>query len=74
MRATLSAPRTALEWRVFAALLCGFYLVFTYVLAGDPLYAIAIGVAGGLGTTVGAALVVATWRRLRRSATDARDA
>lgn len=70
MGASLSAPQTAFEWQLFAALLCGFYLVFTAALTGDVLYAIAIGLLGGLGTTVGILLLVVTWRGLRPTTED----
>ncbi|SDQ63232.1 hypothetical protein SAMN04489842_1395 [Natronobacterium texcoconense] len=65
MSFSLSAPETAFEWQVLATSLFGLYSLIGYTATGDLLYAISIGLYGGIGMTVVLAISVFSWRGIR---------
>ncbi len=65
MGSRFTAPQTIFEWQILVASLFILYLVIGFVATRDLLYAISLGLYGGIGMTVVLAILVFTWRGVR---------
>ncbi|MCH7659330.1 MAG: hypothetical protein IH933_01680 [Euryarchaeota archaeon] len=62
MAPDLSAPKTQLEWGIFAGLVIAFYTVVMLLSTGEILYSVVMGFIYGLALTALCVILVAAWR------------